>query len=388
MKILFITPSPPNNLNRIRSKNIIIEFYKLGYDITLVSLLKSKKESKELNDIKKYVNRAIGIYHPKILSWLFCCAGLFLPIPLRVAYCFSLKMKKTLKKLSLEKFDCIYIKRLRMAQYARLLNQEKIFIDITDSMTKYYNRLRLVSRGVNKLLAIEEYFKHGIYEQKICNTYKNIIICSNDDREYLISKYNCNKKHFIVLENGINIDYWCSKEILIKKNRQLAFFGVMNVDTNKLSCEFFIKDVMPLLSKDYKLNVIGPSPDDSLIRYSSDRVHFSGFVNDIRSELKKASIFVCPMISGAGTKNKILQVAAIGLPIISTNLGIEGINKELKKMVFIANSPEEFVSVINLIDQYDKNQLGTLLRKQKDFVKYKYNTTRLISDFVKKHISL
>jgi polysaccharide biosynthesis protein PslH len=375
MKILFITPSPPNNLNRIRSKNIIISLCKLNHEISLVSLVKNKKERRCLDLMGPYVKDSIGVNHSVWLSFLQCFLGLFLPFPLRVSYCYSRKMLKELRKEKYNDFDLVYIKRLRMAQYAKLFsNQKKVFIDLTDSMTKYYQRLKSVSGGLVKILALEEYFKHKLYEPKICNQYKNLIICSHDDKNYLIDNFNCREKSFYVLENGINFGDWRKKQKIIKNNLyNLVFWGVMNVETNILSCHFLIKKVMPLLSNKFSLTIIGPSPSKKLIKYSNERIKFTGYVNNINQSLLNLGIFVCPIMSGAGVKNKILQACSIGLPTVSNELGVEGINLELKKVIFVANGTGDFVDKINQISNMDEEKIKDLQKRQINLVKKYYD---------------
>jgi len=383
MKILFITPSPPNSLNRVRSKNIIISLSKLGHEVFLVSLVKNNKEQQSLELIRSYVKGLVGVRQPIWLSALQCVVGLFLPIPLRVSYCYSRKLIKELKKEKYNDFDIVYIKRLRMAQYARLFtDKNKIFIDLTDSMIKYYQRLKDVSKGLLKTLAFEEYYKHKLYEPKICNKYKNIIICSQDDKRYLVNNFGCSKNKFYVLENGINLDEWKCKQKIIKKNLyNLVFWGVMNVETNILSCRFFINKVMPFLSSKYSLAVIGPKPSRELIRYSSQRINFTGYVDNICKALSNKGIFVCPIVSGAGIKNKIIQASLVGIPIVSTSLGAEGITSELKKYIFIADRPQDFVNKINQISNMDIMHLKRLQIKQIKVTKKYYDIYNIVKKF-------
>jgi len=383
MRILFITPSPPNSLNRVRSKNIIISLSKLGHEVFLVSLVKNNKEQLSLELMRPYVKDLVGVRQPVWLSVLRCIIGLFLPIPLRVSYCYSRKLIKELKKEKYNNFDIAYVKRLRMAQYAKLFaDKNKIFIDLTDSMIKYYQRLKNVSKGLAKILALEEYYKHKLYEPKICKKYKNIIICSQDDKRYLVNNFGCNKNKFYILENGINLDEWKCRRKLIKKNLyNLVFWGVMNVETNILSCKFFIKKIMPLLSNKFSLTVIGPKPGLGLTHYGDKKIKFVGYVNDIGEALTNMGIFICPIVSGAGINNKIIQASFVGLPIVSTSLGIEGITNKLKKHIFIANRPQDFANKINQILDMDEASLENLQAKQIKVTKECYNIYNIVKNF-------
>jgi hypothetical protein len=381
MKILFITPSPPNNLNRIRSKNIIFALSELGHKITLVSLYKNKKEFEWLKESEKYVENCHGIHHSVLLSLFFCIPGVFLPVPLRVAFCYSPKLKKFLKKMNLDDYDLIYIKRLRMSQYAKIFSGKRIFIDITDSMTKYYDRLKGVSKGIWKILSYEEYFKHSIYESNKCKVFNNIVVCSEEDKKYLINKLNCPEKNIKVLENGLNLDQWkISLHDARNDMNRLVFLGVMNVDTNSLSVKFFIDKVFSSLSNEYTFTVIGPKPGKMAKEYR-ERIKFLGYVNDIQKALGNFDVFVCPIIAGAGVKNKILQAALSGLLIVTTEFGIEGIDNELKKFVIIAKDAKDFADKIYLIKDMTKLDISEKLKLQADFVKKRYDILELVRNF-------
>ena len=157
----------------------------------------------------------------------------------------------------------------------------------------------------------------------------------------------------------------------------------MNAEANELSIEFFIKYVMPYLDYKFSLKIIGPKPSQKLIRYKSNRIQFTGYlhVDDIKKELSNSGIFVCPMITGAGVKNKLIQAAVVGLPIINTTMGVEGLDKEVQKLIFIADQPKEFIDKINFINRMSLPKLQSLISAQRKVVKKHYSMAKLIKDF-------
>ena len=154
MNLIYISPSPPNDLERVRSLNILKILKNNNVNITLVTLY-NKKQEKYLKDLEKYVDKIIKVKQNKIVSLIKAGVSFVLPIPTRVGYCFSFKMRRTLKKLN-TKYDVLYIKRLRMAQYKKYVKSNKVFIDITDSLTKYYEKLYKNEKNIKKLFYLEE----------------------------------------------------------------------------------------------------------------------------------------------------------------------------------------------------------------------------------------
>lgn len=374
MRILYITPSPPNSMSRIRTQNIIKAMKHLGHEVTLVSFIYNHYDIEALERCELYIDEIRWIEQPKWKSLTNCLLGLLLPIPLRVLYCRSKKMRKMIETCLCDKeYDLVYVKRLRMAQYAYLGKRKGIptVIDITDSLTKYYDRIRKKECGLKKLLATEEYYKHKIYEPKVCKQNNPVIICSEDDKNYLLQLAPETQKNIHVMNNSIETEVWCSNHVSISdvglRNR-LTFFGVMDYAPNIIAVEYLITQVMPLLPNQYKLEVIGANCSNELLRFENERVHFTGYVEDMRVALSKNDIFICPILAGSGVKNKILQASMIGLPIVSTTLGVEGIHKDILKYVFIADEAERIAEKVLKINHISDEKLRARIQGQQDVI--------------------
>lgn len=358
-------------------------------DITLVSLYKSEKEHKALSKMEKYCEKVIPVYQPIWLSILQCGFGLISTLPLRSAYCFSFTMRRKLKELARGDFDMIYIKRLRMAQYSGLFSSQrsKVFVDLTDSMTKFYENLVKVTSGVRKILAIEELFKITRYEKKVCKREKNLVICSKEDKEYINKKFGISVTNITVLENGIDSKYrkFSNKELKTAgKRHKLVFWGVMNVDTNHLSVKDFLENYFIHLPSSYSITIIGPKPSEDLLKYASKRVIFKWFVEDIHRELQKYDIFVNPIVSWAWVKNKVIQSGAFWLPILSTVLWVDGIVPEIKSSLFVYSDLESFLSHLENIQKMNIWELSKRIKLISDKVISHYDSWNILKKFVQK----
>lgn len=93
MKLLYLSPSPPNELERVRSLNILKSLKSLNIDVTLVTLY-NKRQEKYLQVAKPYVEKIIAFKYKKIIALLYATISLILPIPIRVGYCFNFKLRK------------------------------------------------------------------------------------------------------------------------------------------------------------------------------------------------------------------------------------------------------------------------------------------------------
>ena len=379
MEILYITPSIPNEFSRIRTVNLLKSFKENGCKVDVVALYTSKKELKQLNSDKLFDNITV-VKHSKFFSYFNCFIGLFLPIPLQNIYVFSIKLHKLLSKIDKTKYDLIYIKRLRMAGYAKYFDKNKTHIDLTDSLTKYYERVKEFSKGISKLINTEEYIKHLKYEIKIAKKY-NTIICSDDDKKYLEDKHNTKLNNMKVIYNTIDTAKWYNKNPRNKnKKNKLVFSGVLDYFPNTLAAEFIINEIMPKLPNSYSITFVGKNVPSKLRQFESKRIHFTGYVDDMKKELQKYDIYLCPIFAGSGSKNKILQASLVGLPIITTYLGIEGLKKEFEKFVFIAENSNDFVKQIKKLNILDISEIVT---KQQEFIIKFYDYRNCTKDLIK-----
>lgn len=368
MKILYLSPSLPNDFSRIRTKNIINSLLNESHSITLISLCDKKNSIYD----KELFNRLDNVYlfeQKKIISLINCLLFFLFPIPLQEAYVYNRNLHHFLMKCEKD-YDLIYIKRLRMVQYAKYFDKNKVIVDFTDSLTKYYERVSKKVKGFRKLLYFEEFIKHFIHEKRIIKKYKSVV-CSNDEKEYLKKKLNISVDNVFVIENLIDYDKWNIKKNTRKSKTKLVFSGMMDYEPNIIAANYFINNVLCKLDNKYKLFLIGKNINNRIEK--NEKVVNVGFVDDMCNELSKYDIYICPILAGSGVKNKILQAMSVGLPIISTSLGVEGIKEECKKYIFIANNDVEFIDAINSISSLSDKELETLIINQKRFVKENYD---------------
>ncbi|MFX8114419.1 glycosyltransferase family 4 protein, partial [Acinetobacter baumannii] len=74
------------------------------------------------------------------------------------------------------------------------------------------------------------------------------------------------------------------------------------------------------------LRVVGKNPPAALVQRNVPGVSFTGFVDDVRDHARDAQAFVIPLRVGGGTRIKAFEAMAMGLPVVSTTIGIEGLD--------------------------------------------------------------
>jgi glycosyltransferase involved in cell wall biosynthesis len=110
----------------------------------------------------------------------------------------------------------------------------------------------------------------------------------------------------------------------------VMFLGAMSWTPNALAAEFLACEVLPTLQAtrpDVRLRIVGRDPSPRLRRLAErPGVEVTGSVPDVRPHLRDATLLAVPLNAGGGTRLKILEAFAAGLPVVSTPIGCEGID--------------------------------------------------------------
>ena len=97
----------------------------------------------------------------------------------------------------------------------------------------------------------------------------------------------------------------------------------------------------------------------------------TGLVSDIRPYLEEANAVVVPLLSGSGTRIKILEAMAAGRPVISTTVGAEGLDVRDGEEILIADTPSSFADAVRRIFS-DSDFAHRIAAKAKEMVRSKY----------------
>ena len=142
----------------------------------------------------------------------------------------------------------------------------------------------------------------------------------------------------------------------------LAFLGNYLHDPNHDAIMYFIKSMWGPIKNRFpgiKLYVIGRGPTQDILNAAQKDKYIivTGQVDDVRDYLRKATLFVAPIRLGKGFRGKILEAMAMGIPVITTPLGAEGIEYTDMENMVIAEKADLFISkVIDLLNNKSLQQ--------------------------------
>ncbi|MCR5763362.1 MAG: glycosyltransferase family 4 protein [Treponema sp.] len=220
----------------------------------------------------------------------------------------------------------------------------------------------------NKVLLkkVIDYFKYNTVKGKeiyFLNFADDIVTFNNKDKKLLESEKNFKKEVRVISP------YYDNYSKLERKpsGKQIIFYGAMGRYENYASAIWFIKNVMPELPKDVIFTVIGSNPDKSLLQYASTNVKITGFVEDVSHYFQNSLCLVAPLVLGAGIKVKVLEAFSAGIPVLTNEIGIEGIPAQDGKDFIYCETPQDYIeSIKHLIN--DSNFASDIGKSGRKFV--------------------
>lgn len=154
----------------------------------------------------------------------------------------------------------------------------------------------------------------------------------------------------------------------------IIFYGLMNRPENYMSAMWFIENVVPFLPEKFRFVVVGGKPIQELIDKESARVHITGFVEEavVKDYFESAFCMVVPLLYGSGIKTKVLSALSAGLPVLSNEIGVEGVKITHMKEYFLCKEPRDYIDAIIKLNN-DRNLYNSMSSKSVDFMLKHYN---------------
>lgn len=133
----------------------------------------------------------------------------------------------------------------------------------------------------------------------------------------------------VTIRNGVDLDYFAPSDEPVQPH-SLIFWGRMDFEPNVDAVCWFARKVWPRLKErqpDAMWRIVGKHPAEAVRQLAAiDGIEVTGPVDDIRLLARKTSVTILPMRCGGGIKNKLLEAAAMGLPIVASSRAVRGLD--------------------------------------------------------------
>ena len=204
-----------------------------------------------------------------------------------------------------------------------------------------------------------QYRKMLQFEKDVLHAFDATVAVSDRDCEFFRSDYgisNCRS-----IPTGVDTEFF--RFNAPDDASQVVFCGSMDWMANIDGIEYFHSEVWPLIraaEPSARMKVVGRRPPDTLVKSvasASPEWTFTGFVDDVRNHVSGAGVFVIPLRVGGGTRIKAFEAMAMGCPVVSTSIGVEGLPVEDGVHYLNADTAEGFAAaVVSLIQDSRRRQ--------------------------------
>jgi len=214
--------------------------------------------------------------------------------------------------------------------------------------------------------------KMARYERGLITRFDAVVAVAERDREYFGRAYGAN--NVSVIPTGVDLDYFFYSATPVLKPADPAtvvFTGSMDWMANIDGIEYFMEQVWPEVARvrpDAKFVVVGRQPPAALVERAAARGlnwEFTGFVDDVRPYVRRAHVYVIPLRVGGGTRIKVYEAMALGCPVVSTRIGVEGLPVEDGGQFVAADGPADMAaSILSLLERNDeRSRLSAAARR-------------------------
>ncbi len=379
MKLLFLSqrvPYPPNRGDKITTWQLVNRF-RQAHEVTVLAFSHDEADRRAAQEL-----RGMGI------------ETLDFPLDMRRAKLASLPLLATSKPLTLGVFGSRALRdavdeRIEGADFAYAFSSSMgayllphdlpwimHFAELdSDKWRQYAERTPPPARWVYR----REWRRLLEFERRIAARTVTNVLCTPLEEE--IFRREIPGCPTMVLRNGVDLEFFSPAENEPEPGH-LVFTGVMDYLPNIDGCVWFTEEILPRIQEAVPgatFSIVGAKPTPEVERLASrPGVRVTGFVEETRDWLRRASVAVAPLRIARGIQNKVLEALAMGLPVVGTTSATQGVEGTPQSDYLVRDEVEGFAqAVIDLLK--DPEKAHALARSGRRLVEERYAWERTLA---------
>jgi polysaccharide biosynthesis protein PslH len=225
--------------------------------------------------------------------------------------------------------DVLYLDHLDSLVYADCAPGARIVIDMHNVYSHLARRSATEYRGISRKYMLNQAQLLERQEHAAAAAAHTVMTVSPDDARYFARL----GAHVTIIPNGVDCSAFESAAETQRVSRTVLYVGALDWPPNVNAAKFLARDVLPALRQrvpDARVALVGrnPSADVRALATPDGSVEVHGDVPDVVPFFADAAALAVPLEAGGGSRLKILEAFAAGLPVVSTPIGCEGIEVE------------------------------------------------------------
>jgi polysaccharide biosynthesis protein PslH len=404
VRILFLTqiiPYPPNSGPKVKTWHVLRYLAEQGHQISLASFVRPDEQGyvSALHQVCTEVC-TVPIHRSRPADAVYWLRSQVTGRPFLLERDDLPGMRKCVHDLMAStKFDFIHTDQLSMAQFA--LPAPALFARSgSHTLEPAESAPKLVFDAHNAVWTIVERMSENVpfylkpiaklearrvkrYEGMLLEKFDHTLAVTEIDRDMLLeavqsgyhrvsSAHNRDESGSVAINSSVTIiPIAVDTQVLRRIDRQpgsvnIVTLGTLHYPPNADGIRWFAREVFPrVLQQNPKatLTIIGKNPPadfQELAISQPERFTVTGYVPDLEPYLERASLMVVPVRAGSGMRVRILEAFAHAMPILTTTVGLEGIDAVPGEDVLVADSSDDFAGkVVSLLrDEHLQKKLA------------------------------
>jgi glycosyltransferase involved in cell wall biosynthesis len=369
MRVLLLTqilPYPPDAGPRVKTWHVLQHLAQRGHRITIVSFVRPEERA-HLPAVMAHCDRvvAVPLRRSRLADGWHLLRSRLTGRPFLLIRDDLSRMRGAVEAcLSAGDWDVVHADQLTMTQFVLSpkgagLHPYRIF-DAHNATWTILNRMARGSAPAVRAVLGWEAQRIRAYEGRVVRTFEHTLAVSEADRRDLLAA--AADGGWVPEEDRISVvPIAVDTEGVTPVKRSprgpdILTLGTLHYAPNAEGVRWFLQHVFPRILAEIpeaRLTIVGRNPPRDFLRLARqrpDRLNVAGYVPDLTQHLQQAAVVVVPVLSGSGMRVRILEAMARGMPIVTTNVGREGIDARPGEDMLVEDSPEGFAAqVVNVL---------------------------------------
>ncbi|RPJ84588.1 MAG: glycosyltransferase [Acidobacteria bacterium] len=361
MRILFMTqvlPFPLDAGPKVRAHYVLRYLAEAGHEVSLLTFIRPGEPAAYVEPLRRICRRVETVpmvrSRGRDLRDGLRSVGTNLPFLLVRDQLPAMwdRLKWMLRERS---FDALHADQLWMAPYA--MNGVSPGLTVLDQHNAVFMVPRRMAERhrsrVARLLLRHEAVKLQAFEREACQRFARVVWVTEEDREAVLPHAGgVGARHSVI---PIAADPDAQAPVERRRPFRVTFVGGLHWPPNSEGVSWFVENAWPQVARanpSAVLTIVGKAGRIGLrAPGSAERVELTGYVPDLRTILSETSVFIVPLLAGAGMRVKILDAWCWGLPIVSTTIGAEGLDARHSENLLLADEPGVFAAAVTSVFQ-------------------------------------
>ncbi len=354
--------------------------HELGCEMTLLAMNTSKHHSdlKRLPNTFDHYTKIETVEITNEVTVFGAIANLFSNQSYHVSRFVSAEFERKLIELLVDKdFDIIQLETLYVTPYIPIIRKYSTAKIVLRSHNIEHEIWQRITENISFLPKkwYLSYLTIKLRRFEIAQMYRYDALVAISERDLEFHRNLGYEREAISIPIGLDERDYTANDKSFHQPLSLCFIGSLDWAPNIEGLVWFLKNIWVSLERRYpklKLHIAGRNAPEWLYKWQSEKVLIYGEVPSAVEFINKHSVMVVPLLSGSGMRAKILEGMALGKVVLTTSLGLEGIEARHKQEVLVADTLEEFITCIGFCYQ-QKERLVNIGQRAQVFISAEYS---------------